>query len=284
MKFSMSEGIRRRHIVKEESSDGPNEPDKVASNQQQEEEIDYSDKEMRLTLMEEVLLIGLKDQNGYTSFWNDKISAGLRGCILIELAFRDRIALEGPSHQGIYRPVVVKSTAPTGDQLLDEAIRTINSSLKNQPIARIIEYLSGESWNFLMMSSQMRNVRERVAKSLVEKGILTTEKANYIVVDFTTHPLVKYETKRDLLKRVHQILLSHWPADPSRLSKHNLALVLLAHFSDVLEDGLTVLPDVDYSLAMRHVDQLANLNYSQLGSEDSKFAVMWGVFHSLAKN
>ena len=30
----------------------------------------------RLTLMEEVLLLGIKDQEGYTSFWNDCISSG----------------------------------------------------------------------------------------------------------------------------------------------------------------------------------------------------------------
>lgn len=31
---------------------------------------------------------------GYTSFWNDCISSGLRGCILIELALRGRVELE----------------------------------------------------------------------------------------------------------------------------------------------------------------------------------------------
>ena len=44
----------------------------------------------RLTMMEEVLLLGLKDA-GYTSFWNDSISYGLRGCILAELCLRGRV-------------------------------------------------------------------------------------------------------------------------------------------------------------------------------------------------
>ena len=51
-------------------------------------------KDFRLTLMEEVILLGLKDREGYTSFWNDCISAGLRGCMLVELALRGRIILE----------------------------------------------------------------------------------------------------------------------------------------------------------------------------------------------
>ncbi|VBB33364.1 unnamed protein product, partial [Acanthocheilonema viteae] len=54
----------------------------------------YDDKATRLTLMEQILLLGLKDREGYTSFWNDCISSGLRGCILTELALRNRIELE----------------------------------------------------------------------------------------------------------------------------------------------------------------------------------------------
>lgn len=58
--------------------------------------------------MEEVLLMGIKDREGfriaqgesgimcgsYTSFWNDCISSGLRGCMLIELGLRKRVQLE----------------------------------------------------------------------------------------------------------------------------------------------------------------------------------------------
>lgn len=33
-------------------------------------------------------------KQGYTSFWNDCISSGLRGCMLIELALRGRLQLE----------------------------------------------------------------------------------------------------------------------------------------------------------------------------------------------
>ncbi|KAJ8383428.1 hypothetical protein AAFF_G00221280 [Aldrovandia affinis] len=60
------------------------------------EEEESDSKDIRLTLMEEILLLGLKDKEGYTSFWNDCISSGLRGCILIELALRGRIHLEPP--------------------------------------------------------------------------------------------------------------------------------------------------------------------------------------------
>ncbi|KAH8201676.1 hypothetical protein TruAng_004114 [Truncatella angustata] len=51
-------------------------------------------KQPKLTLMEEVILLGIKDKQGYLSFWNDNISYALRGCIVIELAFRGRISMQ----------------------------------------------------------------------------------------------------------------------------------------------------------------------------------------------
>jgi len=69
-------------------------PVRTSHNQSHYSFSDGSDKDMRLTLMEEVLLLGLKDREGYTSFWNDCISSGLRGCLLVELALRGRIHLE----------------------------------------------------------------------------------------------------------------------------------------------------------------------------------------------
>ena len=70
----------------------------------------------------------------YTSFWNDCISSGLRGCILIELALRGRIELEraGMRRKSLLgRKVVVKNGDPCGDVLLDEALKHIKVIHKN---------------------------------------------------------------------------------------------------------------------------------------------------------
>lgn len=47
---------------------------------------------------------------------------------------------------------------------------------------------------------QLRNVRERLAKNLVEKGVLTTEKQNFFLFDMTTHPLHDGSMKQKLIK------------------------------------------------------------------------------------
>lgn len=132
------------------------------------DEYDADSKETRLTLMEEVLLLGLKDREvncdsnysssrliyrffcyftkGYTSFWNDCISSGLRGCILIELALRGRVELEkqGMRKKSVStRRLVLKSDTPTGDVLLDEALKHIKETDPPETVEAWIEYLSG---------------------------------------------------------------------------------------------------------------------------------------------
>ncbi|GCC46538.1 hypothetical protein chiPu_0031016, partial [Chiloscyllium punctatum] len=84
---------------------------------------------------------------GYTSFWNDCISAGLRGCILVELALRGRIQLEPPTLRRkslLNRKVLFKSDAPTGDVLLDEALKHIKVTEPAETVQNWIELLTGK--------------------------------------------------------------------------------------------------------------------------------------------
>ncbi|KAJ7458846.1 Golgi phosphoprotein 3-domain-containing protein, partial [Mycena latifolia] len=61
--------------------------------------------------MEEVLLFGIKDKQGYLRFWNDNISYALRGCTLIELALRRRIGVVRDPN----RETETAATAGAGD-------------------------------------------------------------------------------------------------------------------------------------------------------------------------
>lgn len=86
---------------------------------------------------------------GYTSFWNDCISSGLRGCILIELSLKGRIELEkaGMRRRSLAnRKVICKSDQPTGDVLLDEALRHIKETQPPETVQTWIEYLSGKDF------------------------------------------------------------------------------------------------------------------------------------------
>ncbi|KAG6859638.1 hypothetical protein C0991_000422, partial [Blastosporella zonata] len=95
------------------------------------EEVRIGGKMPRLTIMEEVLLLGIKDKQGYLSFWNDNISYALRGCILIELALRRRIALvKDPNRRRnpiSDRLIEVIDDRQTGETILDEALKMMKT-------------------------------------------------------------------------------------------------------------------------------------------------------------
>lgn len=94
----------------------------------------------------------------------------------------------------------MKSDKPTGDVILDEALKHIKETAPSETVVSWIEYLSGETWNPLKLRYQLRNVRERLAKNLVEKGVLSTEKQNFLLFDMTTHPLQNSVMKAKLIK------------------------------------------------------------------------------------
>jgi Golgi phosphoprotein 3 len=105
-------------------------------------------KQPKLTLMEEILLMGLKDKQGYLSFWNDNISYALRGCIVIELAFRGRISMQKDSSRRRFpladRVIEVVDDTLTGEVLLDEALKMMKSSEK-MSVSSWIDLMSGKS-------------------------------------------------------------------------------------------------------------------------------------------
>ncbi|XP_026153796.1 Golgi phosphoprotein 3-like [Mastacembelus armatus] len=278
-----TEAIRSAAADKEKESGGEEEE----ARRGEDDDDDKGDsKETRLTLMEEVLLLGLKDREGYTSFWNDCISSGLRGCMLVELALRGRLQLEacGVRRKSLLsRKVICKSDAPTGDVLLDEALKHIKETQPPETVQSWIELLSGETWNPLKLHYQLRNVRERLAKNLVEKGVLTTEKQNFLLFDMTTHPLTNSSIKQRLVKKVQDSVLEKWVNDPHRMDKRVLALILLAHSSDVLENAFAPLQDDQYDLGMKRVHTLLELEPEKESAKPNANELMWAVVAAFTK-
>jgi Golgi phosphoprotein 3 len=277
--------VQRRNVgpsmAEDQDDDNDNEKPYI-----EEELEDHDSKETRLTLMEETLLLGLKDREGYTSFWNDCISSGLRGCIIIELAIRGRVELEktGMRRRSLLnRKLICRSDAPTGDVLLDEALKHIKETQPPETVQSWIEYLSGETWNPLKLKFQLRNVRERLAKNLVEKGVCSTEKQNFLLFDMTTHPLTDSTIKQKMVKKVQDSVLSRWVNDPQRMDRRMLSLLYLAHASDVLENAFAPLSDDDYEVAMKRVRELLDLDFEAESMKEGANEAMWCVITAFSK-
>ena len=114
----------------------------------------------------------------------------------------------------------------------------------------VLYVAAGETWNPLKLKYQLRNVRERLAKNLVDKGVLTTEKQNFVLFDMTTHPVVDSAIKQRIIKKVQESVLNRWPNNPLRLDRRMLSLLYLAHASDVLENAFAPLSDDDYEVSL----------------------------------
>ena len=231
-------------------------------------------KQPKLTLMEEVLLLGLKDKQGYLSFWNDNISYALRGCIVLELAFRGRISMQkDPSRRRFPLPdrvIEVIDDTLTGEVLLDEALKMMKSSEK-MSVSSWIDLMSGETWNLMKIGYQLKQVRERLAKGLVDKGILRTEKRNFLLFDMATHPVVDSGAKEEIRRRVRNVLtqrtvvLNGTQFLPENLEFRyirTIAMVCAAYAANVLENALSTLGHEARERAFAQTDELL-AEYSQ---------------------
>ncbi|KAG5725577.1 hypothetical protein E4T56_gene9080 [Termitomyces sp. T112] len=234
------------------------------------EEARIGGKMPRLTIMEEVLLLGLKDKQGYLSFWNDNISYALRGCILIELALRRRIALiKDPNRRRIpisERIIEVIDDRQTGETILDEALKM----MKTQEHSKIginswIDLLSGETWNVMKIGFQLKQVRERLAKGLVDKGVLRTEKRNFLLFDMATHPVADVRTKESIISRAVSLLTATTASvPPNALDKEGtqcrvlraVCLVCAAYAASVLDNAFGRLGYEEREAAFGRCDEI----------------------------
>ncbi len=141
----------------------------------------------------------------------------------------------------------------------------------------------GETWNPMKLKYQLRNVRERLAKNLAEKGVCTTEKQNFVLFDMTTHPVVENTIKQKLVKKLQDSMLTRWTNDAQRLDKRVLALIYLAHASDVLENAFAPLSDDDYEVAMKRVRELLDLDFEQEAMKEGTNETLWAVVSALVK-
>lgn len=78
-------------------------------------------------------------------------------------------------------------------------------------------------------------------------------------------------------------MLSKWVNDPQRMDKRTIALIFLAHASDVLENAFAPLNDDDYELAMRRVRELLDLDFEAEAAKSNSNEVVWSVFVAFTK-
>ena len=117
----------------------------------------------------------------------------------------------------------------------------------------------------------------------MEKGILTTEKQSFVLFDMTTHPLTNTTAKQRLIKKVQDAVLSRWVNETNRMDKRTLALIILAHSADVLENAFASLPDEEYDLAMKRVREVLDADPDQEAQKSGASEIVWAVAAAFLK-
>ena len=118
---------------------------------------------------------------------------------------------------------------------------------------------------------QLKQVRERLAKGLVDKGILRTEKRNFLLFDMATHPVADGGAKDEIRRRVRVLLTNRTvvlpptqflPEDMEFRYLRTIAMVCAAYAANVLENALATLGHETRERAFAQVDELL-AEYSQ---------------------
>lgn len=118
---------------------------------------------------------------------------------------------------------------------------------------------------------QLKQVRERLAKGLVDKGILRTEKRNFLLFDMATHPVADGGAKDEIRRRVRNVLSNRTvilppsqflPEDMEFRYTRTIAMVCAAYAANVLENALSTLGHEARERAFAQVDELL-ADYSQ---------------------
>lgn len=162
---------------------------------------------MELTLAERLLLLAL-DESGRDATFSG-IDAGLAGALLIELVQRGRV-------QEAYGKLVPVDAGPT-QPLLDAAFEAIRASSKPRDAKAWVDRLRKD----------LRPLKDRVASSLVERGVLDEQRRKLLgLVPTTRYPERDPEPERALRERLGAVLLGEHEPDED----DTLLVALLAPF------------------------------------------------------
>ena len=118
---------------------------------------------------------------------------------------------------------------------------------------------------------QLKQVRERLMKGLVDKGILRTEKRNFLIFDMATHPVADGGAKDEIRRRVRNVLTNRTvvlapsqflPEDIEFRYIRTISMICAAYAANVLENALATLGHESRERAFSQVDELL-AEYSQ---------------------
>ena len=154
--------------------------------------VPYSD---FVILAEDVLLLLIHDVTGKKVVDTTRLDLALAGGVLVDLTTLGRVDVSGPGDQVKEGRLVVRDAQPTGDLVLDEALRRISAMGPKKP-EKVLPALT-------------KGLREALLGSLVGRGILRAQEGRILGI-FPTRswPAVDSSHERQVRTGLREVLVT----------------------------------------------------------------------------
>ena len=148
-----------------------------------------------LTLFEELFALSIHEDKGTViSSSGAGLQLGLSGALLAQLALREKVSIT-ENHR-----VCLVNSEPTEDEILDEAIQTIQASEKERKFSYWIDAFSQKPEKF----------RKHLTERLVRRGVVSEEEDHLVwVVPSRDFPNIEASTKFVIKRRLRSIILAN---------------------------------------------------------------------------
>ncbi len=172
----------------------------------------------RLFLYEEIMLLALRNLRGTLSTAYAKYAVA--GALLAEMLLEGRIAADGMGK----KLIDVRSTAATGDPLLDESLKKMAGSTRRASLRTWVTRLAGT-----------KGLRHRVARQLCQRGILRADEEMVLLLfRRKVYPEVNPEPESRLIERMRAAIVS----TAEQVDPRTVVLISLAKSSGLLAKTL----------------------------------------------
>ena len=168
-----------------------------------------------LPMHEEILLLALNDDKGTTSM-GSMFANAMGGAILAELVMSKTIAISEDKH----RKVTILSPALTGDSILDQCLQKIRDEKKAKKAS-----------DWVMKFASLKDLKNRTARSLVAKGILSESQDKVLgLFKRTIFPEATSGPEEQLRQRLHEVIF--W--DSNDPDARTVVVIALTNASQML--------------------------------------------------
>ena len=191
-----------------------------------------------ITFAEETLALLLDDKTGaFLPIGKYALEHALVGGVLMDLAFADRIDTDPEQ-------LILIDATPTGNPMLDQALKRISGSDARRDTAAWLEIISEE---------QGESIQERAIESLIERGVLERREEKFLwVFRARRYPMMDGKLQREARQRVVGVLFSGDIPDP-----RDIALICIADACGLLK---TVFGDKELDEVSPRLDQLRKMD------------------------